>query len=176
MVIVCAHVFIGTFCPSDKLLCQILCCDLLSCDFLSYMFCQNAKLYLWLFVLFFVRDFLSCDFLSCDFLSYIRYIFINLQQLIEMMRWEIWNHPMLAMWQIEAFDMVHLWYTYKYKDQITILTFIIYRAIVKTYFNIIFEVICNGTNFRKTYLCYQYNVKCVSCFTEKFKANYKKSA
>ena len=121
-------------------------------------------------------DFLSCDFLSCDFLSYIRYIFIHLQQLIEMMRWEIWNHPMLAMWQIEAFDMVHLWYTYKYKDQITILTFIIYRAIVKTYFNIIFEVICNGTNFRKTYLCYQYNVKCVSCFTEKFKANYKKSA
>jgi hypothetical protein len=65
---------------------------------------------------------------------------------------------------------------HKYKDQITILTFIIYRAIVKTYFNIIFEVICNGTNFRKLYLCYQYNVKCISCFTEKFKANYKKSA
>ena len=27
-----------TFCPSDKLLCKILCCD-----FLSYKFCQNAK-------------------------------------------------------------------------------------------------------------------------------------
>jgi hypothetical protein len=140
------------------------------CKIVSVTFCPVFRPWL------FVCDFLSCDFLSCDFLSYIRYIFIHLQQLIEMMRWEIWNHPMLAMWQIEAFDMVHLWYTYKYKDQITILTFIIYRAIVKTYFNIIFEVICNGTNFRKTYLCYQYNVKCVSCFTEKFKANYKKSA
>ena len=38
--------FIVTFCPSDKLLCKILCCD-----FLSYMFCQNVKFNLRLFVL-----------------------------------------------------------------------------------------------------------------------------
>jgi len=50
--------FIVTFCPSDQLLCKILCCD-----FLSYMFCQNAKFKLWLFVLWlFVRDFLSVTF------------------------------------------------------------------------------------------------------------------
>jgi hypothetical protein len=46
MVIFCVHVFIVTFCPSDKLLCKILCCE-----FLSYMFCQNAKFKLWVFVL-----------------------------------------------------------------------------------------------------------------------------
>ena len=37
--------FIVTVCPSDKLLCKILCCDFLSCDFSSVTFC------LWLFVL-----------------------------------------------------------------------------------------------------------------------------
>ena len=63
-----------TFCPSDKLLCKILCCDVLSCDFLSYMFCQNAKFKLWLFVLWlFVRDFLSCDFLSYIQISTLQY-------------------------------------------------------------------------------------------------------
>ena len=44
-------------------LCKILCYGFLSCDFLSYMFCQNAKFNLWLFVLWlFVRDFLSVTF------------------------------------------------------------------------------------------------------------------
>jgi hypothetical protein len=57
-----------TFCPSDKLLCKILCCDFLSCDFLSYMFCQNAKFKLWLFVLWlFARDFLSVTFCPVTF-------------------------------------------------------------------------------------------------------------
>jgi hypothetical protein len=55
--------FIVTFCPSDKLLCKILCCD-----FLSYMFCQNAKFKLWLFVLWlFVRDSLSVTFCPVTF-------------------------------------------------------------------------------------------------------------
>jgi hypothetical protein len=55
--------FIVTFCPSDQLLCKILCCD-----FLSYMFCQNAKFNLWLFVLWlFVRDFLSVTFCPVTF-------------------------------------------------------------------------------------------------------------
>ena len=58
-----------TFCP-------IITCNtwgqsfykIVHCDFLSYMFCQNAKFKLWLFVLWLF----DCDFLSCDFLSYIR--------------------------------------------------------------------------------------------------------
>ena len=54
----------------DKLLhvCKILCCD-----FLSYMFCQNTKFKLWLFVLhcicFVKMQNLNCDCLSCDFSS-----------------------------------------------------------------------------------------------------------
>ena len=63
--------FIVTFCPSDKLLCKILCCD-----FLSYMFCQNTKLKLTFCPVTFRPWYFVCDFLSCDFLSYIQEIYI----------------------------------------------------------------------------------------------------